>query len=243
MRAACSCGSGPRRLTHFAVAEFGLVVPQGTANVRKLEDALLASPARPGTPQPICWSGSLKKKIDEQKGACEGGLEAEHSRGRSLDRFGSLRAGRTSGRGATSRPRGLAGSDAERGQHGRQGEARPRVSVTEHRVGRSVGETTRDGLVAGACDQASEAGGGGSGQQDGAYRLSAADEEGVLPGAGNRAGCRLRVSRDPMALALDVGGKDGGRVRANGRGQTSCTSCVLRARTWTRRGRSLSTRP
>ena len=27
-------------------------------------------------------------------------------------------------------------------------------------VGRSVGETTRDGLVAGACDQASEAGGG-----------------------------------------------------------------------------------
>ena len=147
--AACAQpGGGGRR---FAVAEFGLVVPQGIANVRKLEDAL--PPARPGTPH--CWSGSPKKKIDERKGACEGGLEAEHSRGRSLDRFGSLRAGRTG-----ARLRGLA--DAGRGQRGRQSQARPRASVTEHRrnVGRSVGETTRDGLVAGACDQASEVGGG-----------------------------------------------------------------------------------
>ena len=46
---ACSCGSGPRRSTRFAVilAEFGIVAPQGAANVRKLEDALLASPELP----------------------------------------------------------------------------------------------------------------------------------------------------------------------------------------------------
>ena len=50
---------------------------------------------------------------------------------------------------------------------------------------------------------------------NGAHRLGAADEEGA--GAGGRVGCRLK-GFPGSALALDVGGKDGGRVRANGRG-------------------------
>ena len=50
---------------------------------------------------------------------------------------------------------------------------------------------------------------------NGARRLGAADEEGA--GAGGRAGCRLK-GFPGSALALDVGGKDGGRVKANGRG-------------------------
>ena len=50
---------------------------------------------------------------------------------------------------------------------------------------------------------------------NGAHRMGAADEEGA--GAGGRAGCRLK-GFPGSALALDVGGKDGGRVRANGRG-------------------------
>ena len=45
---------------------------------------------------------------------------------------------------------------------------------------RSFGTTQRpEGFVAGQDAQASEAGGGGSGQQDGAHRLGAANEEGI----------------------------------------------------------------
>ena len=50
---------------------------------------------------------------------------------------------------------------------------------------------------------------------NGAHRLGAADEEGAA--AGGRAVCRLK-GFPGSALALDVGGKDGGRVRANGHG-------------------------
>ena len=56
---------------------------------------------------------------------------------------------------------------------------------------------------------------------DGARRLGAADEEGA--GAGGRAGCRLK-GFPGSALALDVGGKDGGRVRANGHGAGLCAA-------------------
>ena len=70
---------------------FGIVAPQGAANVRKL--ALLASPA-------LCAAETGVEKIAEQQGEGGRGLEAEHARNRG--RFGSLRTGRTQG--ATSRP-------------------------------------------------------------------------------------------------------------------------------------------
>ena len=65
---------------------------------------------------------------------------------------------------------------------------------------------------AGARHPASEAGGGWPTART-AWALLTKKE----PGAGGRAGCRLK-GFPGSALALDVGGKDGGRVRANGRG-------------------------
>ena len=60
----------------------------------------------------------------------------------------------------------------------------------------------------GAWDQASEAGG----SANGAHRLGVADEKGILPGVGGR------LKGFPGALALDAGGEDVGRAKANGHG-------------------------
>lgn len=115
------------------------------------------------------------------------------------DRFGSLCTGEL---GARSRCL----SNAERGQLGRQGEARPRV-VWRRIGGMSVVRFAKR-RGGDACDQTSEAGD----FANSAHRLGIADEKGVLPGVGGR------LKGFPGALALDAGGEDVGRAKANGHG-------------------------
>ena len=109
------------------LAEFGLVASQGTANVRKLEEALLASPDLPDLMHQIA-ADLLKQRLNEKIGEIDSRIkalaeedeDAKRLGGQFLDCFGSLRApdGELP---VGARLRGL--TDAKRGQHG--GETRP----------------------------------------------------------------------------------------------------------------------
>ena len=98
--------------------EFGIHGFAGCYQCEEAEGALLASPAHCMRSQLICWSSSLNEKIDE--------IDTKALTKEDEDSRQSI-PGQTAS--AAFRPpmensgRVLVGSDTERGQHGRQGEA------------------------------------------------------------------------------------------------------------------------